>query len=61
MLFLMDIVVQYACIWALQPYQATLFLYPLKTSENFSFYTPWKYQKTRGFLMFLEGIEWEIL
>ena len=25
----------------------------------FSFYTPWKPQKTKGFLMFLGGIKWE--
>ena len=27
----------------------------------FSFYTSWKHQKTKGLLVFLRGIKWEVL
>ena len=28
--------------------------------QIFPFYTPWKHQKTKGYLMFSGGIKWEV-
>ena len=47
-------------IWYINPSHATIiFLYTLKTSDNFLFYTPWKHQKAIGFLVFSRGMKWK--
>ena len=27
--------------------------------QVFQFYTPWKHQKTKGYVLFLGGVKWE--